>query len=137
MIEQIVSIVGWLLSLAIMFAVIFGNYPLQQLDHTASTIEDAIYASFSRVAWSAAVAWQIFMCIHGYGGPINWFLSMPGWQPFARLSYSIYIVHMPLQLTLLAATRTSGYFSDLIAVSTIFCLLINKYIYFCRQSSKF
>lgn len=102
--------------MAVMLAVIFGNYPLQQLDHTVSLMEDAIYASFSRVAWSTALAWQIFMCTQGYGGPINWFLSMAGWQPFARLSYAVYIVHFPVQLTLVAASRTAGFFSDLIAV---------------------
>lgn len=77
----------------------------------------AAYESLSRISWAAAVAWLIFACAHGYGGPINWFLSLSGWQPLARLSYAIYIVHLPLQLVLAAQVRVPGYFSDLSAVS--------------------
>lgn len=109
--------IGWSVSLATFFAVIFANYPLQSPDYPDSVVAGAAYESLSRISWAAAVAWLIFACAHGYGGPINWFLSLSGWQPLARLSYAIYIVHLPLQLVLAAQVRVPGYFSDLSAVS--------------------
>lgn len=99
-----------------MLAIIFGNYPLQQFDHTASVWTDAVYTALSRVGWSLALAWIIFVCVHGYGGPVNWLLSLSGWQPLARLSYCIYIVHLPVQLVLAGRLRMPGYFSDMSAV---------------------
>lgn len=97
--------------------VIFGNYPFQQVDSQVSVMENAFYETFSRVAWSISLSWIIFACIHGYGGPINWFLSLSGWQPLARISYCIYIVHLLVQLVLMASTKVPRYFNDLIAVS--------------------
>lgn len=86
-----------------------------------SVLRGAFYEAISRVAWATALAWLVFACTHGYGGPVNWFLSLAGWQPLARMSYSIYLVHLPVQLVLAAQVRTSTYFSDTTAVS-------NKYI---------
>lgn len=98
-------------------AVIFVNYPLQVPSYPDSVLASAFYESMSRVVWAAALAWLVFACVHGYGGPVNWFLSLPGWQPLARLSYAIYIVHAPIQFVLLSQLRVAGYFSDTTAVS--------------------
>lgn len=38
----------------------------------------------------------MFACAHGYGGPINWFLSLNMWKLPARLSYAMYLIHMTL-----------------------------------------
>lgn len=79
-------------------------------------IESAFYESFSRVSWAIALSWIIFACVKGYGGPINWFLSLSFWQPFSRLSYSLYIVHFPIQLLMMAMAKSSVYFTDMNAV---------------------
>lgn len=97
--------------------VIFANYPLQVPTYDDSVLASAFYESFSRVGWACALAWLVFACTQGYGGPINWFLSLEGWQPLARMSYSIYLVHLPLQLVIAARVRTPNYFSDTDTVS--------------------
>lgn len=98
-------------------SVIFANYPLQVPSYNDSVIGGAFYESISRVAWSAALAWLVFACTQGYGGPVNWFLSLVGWQPLARMSYSIFLVHLPLQLILAAQVKTGTYFGNTQAVS--------------------
>lgn len=120
---QFSVVIGWTVSIGTMLAIIFGNFPLQQFDHIASVWEDAAYTSLSRVGWSLALGWIIFACVHGYGGPVNWFLSAAGWQPLARLSYCIYIVHLPVQIVLGGRMRMPGYFSDTNAVIKEFFFL--------------
>lgn len=95
---------------------VFGLYPIYQSSHKTTTLESAFFEPFSRVGWGICLSWIIFACVLGYGGPINWLLSLPQWQPIGRLSYSIYIVHMPIQLMLSTSARTTSYFSDVNAI---------------------
>lgn len=123
-----------------MTAVIFVNYPLQQLDSKASALAYGLYDGLSRVGWAIALCYIIFACVHNYGGPVNWFLSYPLWQPASRLSYAIYLVHFPVIMLTMATTKTSDYFSELNAVS---CFLQPIYILsiihrtFCLQYHAF
>ncbi|XP_053612592.1 O-acyltransferase like protein-like [Plodia interpunctella] len=73
-------------------------------------VVDAIMATYSRSAWAAALGWMIFACIHGYGGPINWFLSLDMWKLPARLSYAMYLLHYPLQFTINSIEIAPVYF---------------------------
>lgn len=109
---------GWLISLTIMLAIIFGDYPLQQPDsyNKHPLIIDAIYESTNRVVWAGCLGWMVFACVNGYGGPINTFLSLSIWQPLGRISYSIYLVHLPLQALFTASLKNTIRFGDVIAV---------------------
>lgn len=100
-----------------MLTVIFANYPLMQPDRKATALEHGLYESLSRVAWAIALCYIIFACVHNYGGPVNWFLSHPLWQPISRLCYSIYLIHFPIILIIQATMKTAPYFSELTAVS--------------------
>lgn len=102
-----------------MAAVILANYPLIQIDSKATSLEYGLYDSLSRVGWAIALCYIIFACVHGYGGPINWFLSHPLWQPLSRLSYSIYVVHFPVIVATMVTIKTSPYFSEFNAVSKL------------------
>lgn len=54
----------------------------------------ALYASIHRISWTFWVGWLIYTCHHlKSGGIANWFLSLSFWQPFSKLSLSIYLVH--------------------------------------------
>lgn len=101
--------------MALMAGVIFANYPLIQLDSKATAIEYGLYDASGRVIWSIALCYIIFACVQNSGGPINWFLSHPLWQPFSRLCYSIYLLHFPVVMVTMASMKTSPYFSELIA----------------------
>lgn len=88
------------------------------MSHEATPIESGIYTSISRVAWSMFLCLVIYACVKGYGGPVNWFLSLSVWQPFARLTYAIYLVHMPIMVILSASVRRPLYFSGRNVVSS-------------------
>lgn len=118
LVPQKIVWLGWIVSLSMVFAVVFGNYPLQQIDDKTPALIGGLYHSISRITWSMALSFMIYACHFGYGGPINWFLSLPGWQPFSRLTYAIYLLHMPMMMIVGGQSRTSHYFSELNAVST-------------------
>lgn len=107
------NLLGWMLSLALMAAVIFTNYPLVQLNSSNNPMEFGLYDALSRVFWSIALCYIIFACVQGSGGPINSLLSNPLWQPISRLCYSIYLLHFPVILLVTATMKTSPFSTEL------------------------
>ncbi|XP_068082886.1 nose resistant to fluoxetine protein 6 [Anabrus simplex] len=72
----------------------------------------ALYNSLGRPGWGLGIAMVIFLCHTGHGGVIDSFLSWPWFQPLSRLSYSIYLIHMAVQMNKLYSQRTLVYLSD-------------------------
>ncbi|XP_049886584.1 nose resistant to fluoxetine protein 6-like [Pectinophora gossypiella] len=87
----------WVGSLFILAFCITAIYPVLQEDHTAQWFDNFLN-SYMRAIWAAALGWIIFACAEGYGGPVNWFLSLSMWKLTARLSYGLYLVHVPIML---------------------------------------
>ncbi|XP_053681623.1 nose resistant to fluoxetine protein 6-like [Sabethes cyaneus] len=111
---------GWTLTTALLVGCIFGYYPLNQpTDYEQNPlVADALYDSLKHVLWAIAVSWIIFACCNGYGGPVNTILCLPVWQPLGRLSYCLYLVHLPIQTMLTGSLRTVRSFSDLQTIHT-------------------
>lgn len=114
---KLINLVAWLLSLSSMAAVVFGNHPLVQFDSKATPLVFGLYDSLSRVAWSIALCYITFACVKNYGGPVNWFLAHPLWQPISRVCYAIYLVHYHVLMLVLCQLKSSNYFTELMAVS--------------------
>ncbi|KPU80570.1 uncharacterized protein Dana_GF26962 [Drosophila ananassae] len=104
---------GWILCLAMLFTSIFALYPAGKYDSPPiSILAESFYYTLTRVGWPLAICWIVFACMQGYGGLANSFLSSPLWQPFTRLSYSMFIWHMFVQEVNIRNTRTNTYFSN-------------------------
>ena len=82
--------VGWALATAVALAIVYGLMPY--LNETQvpqmNSFARVSYGSLHRLAWSIAVGWVIFACVHGYGGPVNRFLSMGAFSPLG-LTYVV------------------------------------------------
>ena len=85
---------GWIAAFAIGISVIFGMRAYQMPWEPFSDAVAVTYGGLNRTAWGVAVAWVIFACVTGYGGPINTFLSYPGFIPLSRLTYAGYLIHI-------------------------------------------
>ena len=105
-IPKIVIWIGWLVSAGLILSTSFGlvnywpvdlscpQYPDDPDKKCYDTTTAVIWACFGRLAWSIGVSWIIFACMNGYGGFVNTFLSWPGFGPLARLTYTIYLIHL-------------------------------------------
>lgn len=63
-----------------------------------------------RIVWSLAICYIVFACVNGHAGLINSFLSLPQWQPFARLSFATFLCHF-LVIRVLEVNPPNGDFS--------------------------
>lgn len=73
-------------------ATAIGHCKNREIIPAFSPLVFGLYEIFGRIVWSICVSYIIFACIHNSGGPINWFLSLPMWQPISKLSYSLFLV---------------------------------------------
>ncbi|KAL4713616.1 hypothetical protein ACJJTC_016699 [Scirpophaga incertulas] len=114
-----VSIILWLMAIIGSSASIIITYFVIQPDWENQVI-DTIVNSVQRPIWAAAIAWMIFACKHGYGGPINWILTLHIFKIFGRLSYAIYLLHYPLIYIHNATTVAPIYFSTELSMHRFF-----------------
>uniref|UniRef100_T1GXL7 Acyltransferase 3 domain-containing protein n=1 Tax=Megaselia scalaris TaxID=36166 RepID=T1GXL7_MEGSC len=71
-----------------------------------------MFESFGKIGWGFMMSWVVFACYHGYGGVVDSFLSNPLWQPFARMSFTMYLAHIAIMDVLDGNAQTSEYFSN-------------------------
>lgn len=112
---------GWFLSISTILTLVFVQYPLQQENFKKNSwIFDATYDSLKRISWCLALSWVILACHLSYGGFVQKFLSLPIWLPISKLSFCIYLVHLPVQLVYLASIRAPQFFSNFHATYKFF-----------------
>ena len=71
-----------------------------------STYEAGFYEGLTRLAWSVALGWVVVACAKGRGGIVNKFLSWGVFQPLAKISYMMYLLHITIIYQLFIQTRT-------------------------------
>nr|CAD7571669.1 unnamed protein product [Timema californicum] len=100
---------GWCVCTTSLLAVLFGVFGMYQDDHVYNTVEASVYAGFHRTVWAFGVAWILFACVNGYGGPVDAVLSCQILQPLSRLTYCAYLCHFTFLLLNTGLTKTTGY----------------------------
>lgn len=95
-ISKRLNAVLWIVAISFLTSVVVMAQPFnQRINNNTSLLANASYTAFHRLAWAAGICWIIFAC-HKLqtGGIVRWFLCLPHWQPIARMSLSIYLVHL-------------------------------------------
>lgn len=109
------NMAGWCVAIALALSTLYGQYKVIRKDNPVpfSRAENIIYGTFSRFAWSLALAWVIFACHNGLGGLVNKFLSARFWIPLGRLTYCAYLVHPIIIFALFMSFDTVRAYSDM------------------------
>ena len=63
---------GWCVAIILALSTLYGEYKVLRKDNPQpfSRAENITYGTFSRCAWSLALAWVIFACHRGLGGKL-------------------------------------------------------------------
>ncbi|XP_068632537.1 O-acyltransferase like protein-like [Battus philenor] len=107
---KVVAVIQWCFSMVLLSVPIYCMHVNIQLDWNNQSADNFINA-FSRSLWATGLGWVIFACVKGYGGPINWFLSLQIWKLPGRLSYAMYIIHYPVMIGYYYSVLGPIYFS--------------------------
>ncbi|XP_076160264.1 nose resistant to fluoxetine protein 6 [Ptiloglossa arizonensis] len=93
--------IGWLLSTAVMFSVVYGLYP-GNLTVTVSSV----YAALGHTAWAMGVSFIVIQCCTGSARMIDSLLSLRLMYPLSRLTYCAYLVHPVIMM--ITVTQMDG-----------------------------
>jgi len=102
--SKFVVLAGWMLSTGTALAILYGIIPWFNPDNEIPEALGAFYAGTHRFAWGIVIAWIIFACSRGYGGPVNAFLSWKAFIPLGRLTFCVYLISLTLQMAYTART---------------------------------
>lgn len=95
------------LALTLVNVYLLQNHDISNND----VIATAIFASFHRILWSAAICWIIFLCYNLKEG--DWFdgvINSSIWRPIAKISLTLQIVYPIYQNTMVFNMKESYYF---------------------------
>lgn len=111
---RLFNMAGWCVAIALALSTLYGEYKVLRKDNPKpfSRAENITYGTFSRFAWSLALAWVVFACQNGFGGLVNKILSARFWIPLSRLTYCAYLVHILAIVALYGSFETVQAYSD-------------------------
>ena len=124
-------IVMVLLSMAVYLCTIptlFGTYGEYSQTHHFTNFENVTFLMFSGLAWSVGLSIIIYICNTGYGGMLGTFLSWPGWDPMARLTFGVFLIHQMVIFYILGTLQSSLNFTDTVFVMITVFTLVMSYI---------
>lgn len=92
-ISAIIQNVCSIMSITSIFGVYLWHNSFWRTDRSASLVNALLWHSVGKLVFGAGVGWLLFACCTGRGGYVNMVLSWQGFQPWARLSFGIYLTH--------------------------------------------
>lgn len=102
----------WIISISIILLVLFGMKGLHEVHEPASNFANSLWLSQHRNVWAMSIGWIIYACQAGTGGIVKWFLELPLWRPFGKMSLSFYLVHTLVLTVFAGSSKTTIFFSN-------------------------
>ncbi|XP_026315727.1 O-acyltransferase like protein-like [Hyposmocoma kahamanoa] len=121
-----IAVLTWIAALAIIATIVYSHHPMKSTKWDNRPVDGLINA-FCRPLWTFSLGCMIFACHFGYGGPINWILSLRMWKLPSRLSYAMYLFHVPIILIVANSGVAPIYFS---VSSTIYRFFSDLFVVF-------
>ncbi|XP_050668625.1 nose resistant to fluoxetine protein 6-like [Leptidea sinapis] len=109
--SRVISAFFTLVAVGMTYLMLYLNYLHTQPDWKENQTSSKLIDAFSRAIWAASLGWIIFVCVNGYGGPINWFLCLEIWKIPAKVSYGMYLVHYSMMIAYYASAFDPVYFT--------------------------
>lgn len=129
---QKTALLCWTVSLAGLVSCLYAGFNLSTTN-TTDRLSNGFYLGFNRPAWSIALCGLIILCVGGYGGPINAFLSHPIFQFLTKISYSMYLVHYAVINVRYSSMKETFRFSNIQMVNwlTWKSIMFKAFLYRC------
>ncbi|XP_078490206.1 LOW QUALITY PROTEIN: O-acyltransferase like protein-like [Ciona intestinalis] len=92
--NKIIVLCGWVVASGTGLALVYGLIGTVEKLGTLEPNVSAFYLAVCRPLWALCLSWVVIACTYGYGGPVTRILSHPIFQPFSRLTYTAYLIHL-------------------------------------------
>ena len=124
--KRLIYTLLWITAIALCLVTMFGTYGEYSFIHHFSDMENVVYLMFSGLAWSIGIAIIIYICNTGYGGAMNSFFSLSGWDPLVKLSYGVALCNPLVLFYILGTLQSSLKYTDTVyAMITLFTIMLS------------
>lgn len=127
-ISKVFQTAAWCVAIACGLCCIFMKVPWYQTKNPTTDSAKLSMAFFDRILWSLCLAWITFACATRRGGFVNTFLSWSAFTPLSRLTFGVYIIHLPFLQLWVHISRERVFFSHFFVVSFFFNILVWSYL---------
>ncbi|XP_050044178.2 nose resistant to fluoxetine protein 6-like isoform X1 [Dermacentor andersoni] len=127
-ITKATQIAGWCISLGCGFCCVFMKLPWYRSPTPSTESIKLIAAFFDRILWSAFLMWVTLACSSGRGGLVNKLLSCNVFVAPSKLSFGVYLIHLPFIRLYLQASRERLFWSTFNMASMYFGVLAWSYL---------
>jgi peptidoglycan/LPS O-acetylase OafA/YrhL len=112
-INPLVNALLWIASISsLALMVLIEHYLFKKPPGSINIGFHSSFITLQRNIWGLMICWILFATVQlKTGGIIRWFLSLPQWQPIARMSLSMYLVHPIYQAIYNFNSRTPMHWS--------------------------
>ncbi|KAH6934659.1 hypothetical protein HPB50_026720 [Hyalomma asiaticum] len=127
-ISKTVQVIGWGVSMVCALLCVFVKLAWYRSMNPTSEAVKLLAAFLDRMLWAVSLSWITLACSSGRGGFVGKFLSWNAFVPLSKLSYGVYLIHVPFIELLLHASRERVYWSIFNTLMLLFGVLVWSYL---------
>ncbi|XP_065299088.1 nose resistant to fluoxetine protein 6-like [Dermacentor albipictus] len=122
------QVAAWCVSVGCGLISVFAKLAWYRSPSPTSEAVTLLVAFFDRILWSVFIVWFTLACASGRGGFVGKFLSWNVFVPLSKLSFGVYLIHVPFIQVMLHASREKILWSKFNLVTLWFSVLIWSFL---------
>ncbi|XP_037559610.1 nose resistant to fluoxetine protein 6 [Dermacentor silvarum] len=122
-ITKAMQVAGWCIAASCGLCCVFMKLAWYKSPNPTSKAGNLIAAFSDRAMWSIFLAWITLACSSGRGGFVGQFLSWNLFVPLSKLSFGVYLIHLPFIELLQHSSRERLSWSHFNQVTMLFSVL--------------
>lgn len=122
------QIAGWCISFSCGLCCVFMKLSWYRSQTPPTEAAKLLAAFFDRILWSVFLMWVTLACSTGRGGFVNKLLSWNVFVAPSKLSFGVYLIHLPFIRLSLQASRERLFWSTFNVASMYFSVLAWSYV---------
>ncbi|XP_037565156.2 nose resistant to fluoxetine protein 6 isoform X3 [Dermacentor silvarum] len=119
---------GWYGSVACCLFCVFVKFAWYRSPDPVSTGVTLLAAFLDRILWTLFLAWITLACSTGRGGALSKLLSWNAYVPLSKLSFGVYLIHVPFLHLMFHASRERRFWSVFNQLTLLFLLLVWSFL---------
>ncbi|KAL1424909.1 hypothetical protein MTO96_019771 [Rhipicephalus appendiculatus] len=120
--------VGWYGTVACALFCVFVKFAWYTSPDPVPMGVKLLAAFFDRILWTLVLAWITLACSTGRGGVLSKLLSWNAYVPLSKLSFGVYLIHVPFLHLWFHSSRERRYWSVFNQMTLLFALLVWSFL---------
>lgn len=127
-INKTVQVIGWCMSITCALLCVFVKLAWYRSPNPTSEAVKLLAAFLDRMLWALSLTWITLACSSGRGGFVSKFLSWNAFVPLSKLSFGVYLIHLPFIELYLHASRERIFWSKFNMFTLLFAFIVWCYL---------